>query len=111
MHENQLFIVSFIIFFAIILNLFLKRIGISTVIGYIITGVAARQFFGLTGSEELTAIAEFGVVFLMFMIGLEFSLEKLSSMKKEVLGLGGMQVLISGLIFGFILLILTDETA
>ncbi|MCI4399562.1 MAG: cation:proton antiporter [Campylobacteraceae bacterium] len=108
MHENQLFIVSFIIFFAIILNLFLKRIGISTIIGYIITGVAARQFFGLTGSEELTAIAEFGVVFLMFMIGLEFSLEKLSSMKKEVLGLGGLQVLVSGLIFGFILHHLLD---
>lgn len=103
MGDNYLVTVSVIIFFAIILNLFLKRIGISTIIGYIITGIIAKAVFGLTGSEELTTIAEFGVVFLMFMLGLEFSLEKLHSMRKEVLGLGGLQVLISGLAFGFVL--------
>ncbi len=103
MHETQLATVSLILFFAIMVNIFLKRMGVSTVIGYIITGVAARQIFGFTSSDELTAIAEFGVVFLMFMIGLEFSLEKLNSMKKEVLGLGGLQIVASGLIFGFLM--------
>lgn len=103
MHDNTLTIVSAIIFFAIIINILLKRIGISTVIGYIITGIAAKAAFGLSGSEELSSVAEFGVVFLMFMLGLEFSLEKLSSMKKEVLGLGSLQIILSGLIFGFIL--------
>lgn len=108
MHNSNLFILSFIVFFAIILNLFLKRIGVSVIIGYILTGVVAKGVFGLTGSKELTTIAEFGVVFLMFMLGLEFSLEKLHSMRKEVLGLGGLQILISGLIFGFILHHLLD---
>ena len=88
MHDNTLTIVSVIIFFAIIINILLKRIGISTVIGYIITGIVAKATFGLSGSEELSSVAEFGVVFLMFMLGLEFSLEKLSSMKKEVLEIG-----------------------
>ncbi len=108
MENNGLFVLSFIVFFAIILNLFLKRIGVSTIIGYILTGVVTKGMFGLTGGEELTTIAEFGVVFLMFMLGLEFSLEKLNSMRKEVLGLGGLQILISGLIFGFILHHLLD---
>ncbi|HOI82801.1 MAG TPA: cation:proton antiporter, partial [Campylobacterales bacterium] len=108
MHDNNLFVLSFIVFFAIILNLFLKRMGVSAIIGYILTGVVAKGVFGLTGSEELTTIAEFGVVFLMFMLGLEFSLEKLHSMRKEVLGLGGLQILASGLIFGFILHHLLD---
>lgn len=103
MSDSNLLTVSIIIFFAIILNLLLKRIGISSIIGYILTGVAAKAVFGLTGSEELTAIAEFGVVFLMFMLGLEFSLEKLNAMRKEVLGLGGLQVVVSGLIFNFML--------
>lgn len=103
MHDEHLMTVSFIIFFAIILNLLLKRIGISSIIGYILTGVFAKAIFGLTGSTELTAIAEFGVVFLMFMLGLEFSLEKLNAMRKEVLGLGGLQILISGLLFSSVL--------
>jgi len=103
MHDEHLLTVSFIIFIAIILSLLLKRIGISAIIGYILTGVVAKAIFGLTGSDELTAIAEFGVVFLMFMLGLEFSLEKLNSMRKEVLGLGGLQVLISGLLFSSVL--------
>lgn len=108
MHDNALLMVSSIIFFAIILNLLLKKIGVSAIIGYILTGVFAKSVFGLTGSEELSSVAEFGVVFLMFMLGLEFSLEKLNSMRKEVLGLGGLQVLISGLFFGFVLHHLLD---
>ncbi|HRF55965.1 MAG TPA: cation:proton antiporter [Campylobacterales bacterium] len=108
MHDENLLTVSFIIFIAITLSLLLKRIGISAIIGYILTGVVAKAIFGLTGSAELTAIAEFGVVFLMFMLGLEFSLEKLNSMKKEVLGLGGLQVLISGLLFSSVLHHLLD---
>jgi monovalent cation:H+ antiporter-2, CPA2 family len=103
MQEMSLLSISLILFLAIIINILLKRIGVSTVIGYILTGILARQFLGLTSSEEMTAIAEFGVVFLMFMIGLEFSLEKLNSMKKEVLGLGGLQVLATGLVFGFLM--------
>lgn len=55
--------------------------------------------------EEIAGIAEFGIVFLLFVIGLELSLERLSTMRRFVFGLGGMQVFassiaISGLLFG-----------
>ncbi|GMP43399.1 hypothetical protein CsSME_00012771 [Camellia sinensis var. sinensis] len=48
------------------------------------------------------AIAEFGVVFLMFNIGLELSVERLSSMKKYVFGLGSAQVLVTAVVIGLV---------
>ena len=53
-------------------------------------------------SEQARYLAEFGVVFLMFSIGLEFSLPRLFAMKRIVLGLGGLQVAGSLLLFGLI---------
>jgi CPA2 family monovalent cation:H+ antiporter-2 len=83
---------------ATLLNVLLKRIGIPTVIGYIFTGVIIGSIFGvdLHASEQLEHIAEFGIVFLMFTIGLEFSFAHLKSMKKEVFLLGALQVFVTG---------------
>ncbi|KAG6505637.1 hypothetical protein ZIOFF_038002 [Zingiber officinale] len=52
--------------------------------------------------ELLHAIAEFGVVFLLFNIGLELSVERLSSMKKYVFGLGSSQVLVTAAVVGLV---------
>ncbi len=92
-----LFLVSTAI--AVILNVIFKRFDIPTIIGYVLTGVAISQIFSLKGDENLSHIAEFGIVFLMFTIGLEFSVKHLMSMKKEVFANGGLQVGISGLIY------------
>jgi CPA2 family monovalent cation:H+ antiporter-2 len=52
--------------------------------------------FGLLpDTEAVSGFAEFGIVFLMFSIGLEFSLPQLYAMRQKVLGLGGAQVLIT----------------
>src|SRR4029079_12463396 len=48
-------------------------------------------------TEDKRSLAEFGVVFLMFSVGLEFSLPQLSSMRRLVLGFGGAQVAVCGL--------------
>ncbi len=80
---------------SVVLNLLLKRIGVSQVIGYIATGTIIVYAFDLrhmTDSHTLEQIAEFGIVFLMFTIGLEMSLEKLGTMKQNVFGNGSMQV-------------------
>src|SRR5688572_19696553 len=63
-------------------------------IGYLATGLAlGPHALGLASDgEETRVLAEFGVVFLMFSIGLEFSLPKLLSMRRLVFGLGGAQV-------------------
>ncbi|MCF6245498.1 MAG: cation:proton antiporter, partial [Sulfurovum sp.] len=88
-----------------LLNLFLKKFDIPTIIGYILTGTIIAYAFGLhhtVHSDELKEIAEFGVVFLMFTIGLEFSVRQLKIMKKDVFVYGGLQVLLTSALFTFI---------
>lgn len=87
---------------AVVLNVLFKRFSIPTIIGYIATGICIAQIYSLKNSEGLTHVAEFGIVFLMFTIGLEFSFKHLMSMKKEVFLNGGLQVFISGVIFSFL---------
>ena len=90
---------------SVLYNVVLKRFGIPTVIGYIATGVTVTALFNLHEdfTEQLHGIAEFGIVFLMFTIGLEFSYRQLSRMKREVLLFGTMQLGLSGAIFGAVL--------
>lgn len=98
-------IIIFTILISTILNLFLKQFGIPTIIGYIVTGTLITYGFDLhesLQSHELKEIAEFGVVFLMFTIGLEFSINHLNTMKKEVFLYGGLQVFVTASLFTFI---------
>lgn len=83
-----------------VLNVILRRVNIPTVIGYIVTGTVLAALFSLDESSEhaLEGIAEFGIVFLMFTIGLEFSLSHLSSMKKEVFVFGLLQVVVTAIV-------------
>jgi len=89
---------------ATIVNVFLKKFDIPTVIGYIFTGLIITQLFdfGEDSRETLALLAEFGIVFLMFTIGLEFSISHMRAMKKEVFVYGGLQVILSGLLFTFL---------
>ena len=100
---------------ATFLNILLKRIDVPTVIGYVFTGFVVSSFyhFAEDSKEMLMHIAEFGIVFLMFTIGLEFSLTHLKRMKKEVFLFGGLQVVLSGVLFSLLarLLFSQDTTA
>ena len=89
---------------ATVLNVLLKRINMPTVIGYIFTGAIIGGIFNIHvhGNEDLEHVAEFGVVFLMFTIGLEFSISHLKSMKKEVFVYGFSQVFITGIVLAII---------
>ncbi|WP_299805222.1 cation:proton antiporter, partial [Sulfuricurvum sp. RIFOXYD2_FULL_44_160] len=100
--ESALYYVTIALGMSIIVNLILKRFGISQIIGYILTGVTVAYAFDLrhmSDSHTLEMIAEFGVVFLMFTIGLEVSLQRLSTMKTDVFFNGSLQVLLSSVIF------------
>ncbi|AQW81133.1 glutathione-regulated potassium-efflux system protein KefB [Campylobacter pinnipediorum subsp. pinnipediorum] len=112
----EYFLLAFLItiFLSVILNIIFKKFEIPTIIGYIVTGIVISEFFNLKSSENIVHIAEFGIVFLMFTIGLEFSLKHLMSMKKEVFLNGGLQVFASGLflaVFIFYLLGLGEKNA
>lgn len=89
---------------ATVVNVFLKKFDIPTVIGYILTGLIITQIFdfGDHSKETLAHLAEFGIVFLMFTIGLEFSISHMRAMKKEVFVYGTLQVLLSGILFTFL---------
>ncbi|RRS32626.1 MAG: potassium transporter [Epsilonproteobacteria bacterium (ex Lamellibrachia satsuma)] len=99
--EHVLMVLIITIAMATILNVFLKKFDIPTVIGYIISGFMISTLFHFSedSREMLSHIAEFGIVFLMFTIGLEFSIHHLKSMKKQVFVYGGLEVLLSGILF------------
>lgn len=87
---------------SIVLNLILKHFGVSQIIGYIMTGTIIVYLFDLQDvkdSHALEMVGEFGIVFLMFTIGLEMSLRTLRSMKRLVFVNGALQVGLSGLLF------------
>lgn len=96
--------------FSLTINTILKKFGLPSIIGYIITGTAVAYLFGLhdaVHNHELKEIAEFGVVFLMFTIGLEFSINHLKEMRYEVFVAGTLQIVITsiiGYVVGFYLL-------
>ena len=89
---------------ATIVNVYLKKFDIPTIIGYIFTGLIIAQIFHFEehSRETMAHLAEFGIVFLMFTIGLEFSLSHMKNMKKEVFVFGFLQVTLSGLLFTFL---------
>jgi len=102
--ENVLIVLIVTIAIATVLNIILKKFDIPTVIGYVLSGFAISSFyhFAEDSREVLSHLAEFGIVFLMFTIGLEFSVKQLKHMKKEVFLFGGLQVMLSGILFSMI---------
>jgi monovalent cation:proton antiporter-2 (CPA2) family protein len=81
-----------------------KRLGLGSVLGYLIAGIVVGPFaLSLVGEQEdVMKFAEFGVVILLFMIGLEVRPALLWSMRKTIFGLGGAQVLFTAIaIAGF----------
>ncbi|CAI8607243.1 unnamed protein product [Vicia faba] len=88
----------------IFVPLFQKIPGGSPVLGYLAAGILIGPY-GLSIIRNVhgtKSIAEFGVVFLLFNIGLELSVERLSSMKKYVFGLGSAQVLLTAAVIGLV---------
>jgi CPA2 family monovalent cation:H+ antiporter-2 len=79
-----------------------RRLRTSPVLGYLAAGilVGPHGLAVIRDSESAHTLAEFGVVFLLFMIGLEFSLERLRSFGRYVFGLGALQVTATGCLIG-----------
>ncbi len=82
----------------------LKRFNIASILAYLIVGVivSPNSLDIISDNRDVRFIAEFGVVFLMFTIGLEFSIAKFFALRKQVIGLGGAQVFVTSLFAGSI---------
>lgn len=90
-----------------------RHLGVSAVLGYLFAGaLIGPHALNLVRDVERTAIlAEFGVVFLLFSIGLELSVDRLMALKRYVFGLGAAQVTITAVAIWSILQVLGVESA
>jgi len=79
-----------------------RRLRTSPVLGYLAAGmvIGPHGLAVIRDSESAHTLAEFGVVFLLFMIGLELSVERLRSLGRYVFGLGALQVTVTGFLIG-----------
>lgn len=106
--DEQLFLNGFIYLVAAALAAPLgRRFGVGAVLGYLIMGaVVGPSALGWVGEhrEEVMHFAEFGVVLMLFVIGLEIDLSRLWKMRGPILGLGGLQVLLTTLVLAAVTL-------
>lgn len=81
-----------------------ERIGLPALLAYLLVGVTVGPsgLSWIPHTEDLHFLAEFGVVLLLFTIGLEFSLGRLWALRKHVFGLGGAQVTVTAALGGFL---------
>ena len=89
-----------------------QRLRLPPVLGYLCVGlmIGPTAFNWVNESEELPDLAELGVVFLLFSLGLEFSLSKMIALRRVVFGLGSLQVLGTGAVLGALLISLGMPT-
>ena len=93
--EGFLFQASVFLLAAVIAVPIAARLGLGSVLGYLAAGILIGPILGLVGGQEtaeLQHVAEFGVVMMLFLIGLELEPRALWDMRHRLLGLGGLQI-------------------
>ncbi|MGB0439942.1 MAG: monovalent cation:proton antiporter-2 (CPA2) family protein, partial [Paracoccaceae bacterium] len=94
--EPFLFSASLYLVAAVIAVPIAARLGLGSVLGYLAAGIVVGPVLGLVGdTTDLQHVAEFGVVMMLFLIGLELDPRTLWDMRHRLLGLGGLQILVT----------------
>lgn len=110
MHQQDFFHQALVYLLAAVISVpVAKRLGFGSVLGYLLAGIVIGPFvLGLIGSEgeDVMHFAEFGVVMMLLLIGLELKPNLLWQMRKSIFGLGGLQLILSAAAIGGILLLL-----
>lgn len=85
--------------FALIFVLLFRKLGLGATLGYLVAGaLVGPQVLGLVGGAETKmGIAELGITLLLFLVGLELSPSRLWAMRRDIFGLGLLQVVLCGL--------------
>ena len=106
--ENLLINALYFLLAAVIAVPLFKRFGLGSILGYLFAGlVLGPQVLGLIDDPEAVLhFAEYGVILLLFIIGLELAPEKLWTMRGQIAVLGGSQLFLTALILGAALLFL-----
>ena len=110
--ESFLFQASIYLGAAVLVVPLSVRLGLGSVLGYLAAGILVGPVLGLTGTEtaDLQHFAEFGVVLMLFLIGLELEPKALWEMRHKLLGMGGAQV-VGTMVAGFSVLTWFEHTA
>ncbi len=92
--HSTLPIVLILLATAVVTVVVFRRVNMPAILGYLVVGalIGPHALGFVPNTPETRYLAEFGVVFLMFSIGLEFSLPQLTAMRRTVIGFGGLQV-------------------
>ena len=102
MHNDTFFFQALVYLTAAVVSVpIAKKIGLGSVLGYLIAGVIiGPTILGLIGTEgqDIMHFAEFGVVMMLFVIGLELEPSLLWRMRNSIVGLGGLQVALTSLV-------------
>ena len=102
--ENVLLQASLFLSAAIIAVPLSQRLGLGSVLGYLLAGVLLSPLLHLIGSnmEQIQHYAEFGIVIMLFLIGLEMRPERIWEIRESLVGLGGLQIFITTSIIAFV---------
>ena len=111
MHGNGGYLGIILVFLvaAVIAVPLFRRLGLGAILGYLVAGVAIGPD-GLKlvpDPEDVLAASEFGVVMMLFIIGLELSPARLWVLRRKVFGTGGLQVLLSAAAIGGVIAFFT----
>ena len=98
--HHTLGVYFYILIAAVVLIWLFKRLNLPPILAYLAVGVLAGSdgFSWLQHSEQIHFVAELGIVFLLFSLGLEFSVPRLMAMRHIVFGVGAMQVVLTTLV-------------
>ena len=98
--------------FALAFVLLFRRLGLGATLGYLVAGaVVGPHVLGLIGdAEEMSGVGELGIVLLLFVVGLELNPARLWRLKREIFGLGLLQVAACGLAVTGVILLATNFT-
>ncbi len=110
MESQVLVIVIMLIATAVFVVAIFKRLNLSPVLGYLVAGaLIGDNGLKVVTYDQTSLLGEMGVVFLLFAIGLELSIERLKAMRRYVFGLGSLQVMITGLIIAAVIILATGD--
>jgi CPA2 family monovalent cation:H+ antiporter-2 len=109
--ENFLLQASIYLGAAVLVVPLMVRLGLGSVLGYLAAGILMGPVLGLAGAEtaELRHFTEFGVVLMLFLIGLDLEPKTLWEMRHKLIGLGGAQVVVTTLVLAFALRMLGQD--
>lgn len=104
MHEiKYLYDILIFLGLSVFIVSFMNKLKLSPVLGYLVAGAIIGSNGYLTKHPEINSISELGVVFLLFVIGLELTIERLIRMRLHVFGFGSLQMLLTMCALGWLI--------